>query len=106
MIGDGSSASAYGQSGLDYILVNSNSANTSGMYAVSIIDILDYTSTNKAKTFRTLTGLDLNNTLGTVAMRSQGWFATPAAISSLTFTTSVGNHDTNTSFALYGIKSS
>jgi hypothetical protein len=104
LMGDGTSAAAYGQSGLDYILLNSNSANTSGMYAVSIIDILDYTNTNKGKTFRALTGLELNNTLGVVGVRSQGYFATPAAITSLSFTTSVGNHDTNTTFALYGIK--
>jgi hypothetical protein len=101
---DGSSVSAYGQTGLDYILINSNSSNTSGMYAVSIVDILDYTSTSKNKTFRAYTGLDLNNTLGVFGLRSQGWFATPAAISSLTFTTSVGNFDSNTQFALYGIK--
>ena len=104
LMADGSSVSAYGQTGLDYILINSNSSNTSGMYAVSIVDILDYTSTSKNKTFRAYTGLDLNNTLGVFGLRSQGWFATPAAISSLTFTTSVGNFDSNTQFALYGIK--
>ena len=104
LVGDGSSASAYGQSGLDYILLNSNSANTSGMYAVGIIDVLDYTSTNKAKTFRALSGGELNNTLGTITLRSQGWFATPAAITRIDLTGSTGNFDTNTRFALYGIK--
>jgi hypothetical protein len=104
IVGDGSSASAYGQSGLDYIGLNSNSANTSGMYAVGVLDILDYTSTNKGKTFRILTGGDLNNTLGVITLRSQGWFATPAAITRIDLTTSVGNFDTNSQFALYGIR--
>jgi len=104
IVGDGASASAYGQSGLDYIGLNSNSANTSGMYAVGVLDILDYTSTNKGKTFRLLTGGDLNNTLGIITLRSQGWFATSAAITRIDLTTSVGNFDTNSTFALYGIK--
>lgn len=103
-VGDGSSASSYGQSGLDFIGQLSANGNASGLYAVGILDIIDYSSSNKTKTFRMLTGTDYNNTLGSIAMRTQGWFATPAAITSLTLTTSAGNFDTNSQFALYGIK--
>lgn len=105
LVGDGSSASAYGSGSLlDYILTLSVSGNASGIYSVGVLDVLDYTSTNKGKTFRTLNGGDLNNTLGIITLRSQGWFATPAAINRLDFTTSIGNFDSNTTFALYGIK--
>ena len=104
LVGDGTSASSYGTgSSLDYILINSNSANTSGMYAVGVVDILDYANINKTKTIRTLNGSDLNNTLGAISLKSQGWFSTNA-ITRLDFTTSIGNFDTNSSFALYGVK--
>ena len=105
LVGDGASASSYGSASLlDYILTLSNSANTAGMYTVGVLDIADYVSANKGKTFRALSGGDLNNTLGIITLRSQGWFATPAAITRLDFTTSNGNFDTNSKFALYGIR--
>jgi hypothetical protein len=104
LTGNGTSAAAYGQTGLDYIGQIGTNGNAAYLYAVGILDILDYTSTNKGKTFRMLTGSDYNNTLGGIALQSQGWFATPAAITSLTLTSSIGNFDTNSHFALYGIK--
>lgn len=105
LTGGGSSAGAYGQSGLDYIGQIGSNGNASGLYAVGILDILDYSSSNKTKTFRMMTGSDYNNTLGVIALQTQGWFATPTAITSLTLTSSLGNFDTNSQFALYGIKS-
>ena len=105
IVGDGATASAYGSaSQFDYILTLSNNANTAGIYTAGVLDILDYASTNKTKTFRALSGGDLNNTLGIITMRSQGWYATPAAITRLDFSTSIGNFDTNSKIALYGIK--
>ncbi len=102
--GGSGSAGAYGQSGLDYIGQIGSNGNAASLYAVGILDILDYTSANKGKTFRMMTGSDYNNTLGVIALQTQGWFATSAAITSLTLTSSLGNFDTNSSFALYGIK--
>ena len=74
-------------------------------FTAGVIDILDYTSTNKAKTVRSLTGNDGNTTGGGVMLASSLWFATPAAISSITiFSNGGANFGTNSSFALYGIK--
>lgn len=103
LVGDGSSASAYGQSGLDYVMTNSNAANTSGMFTTSIVDILDYANASKAKTTRVLTGGDLNNTLGVITLRSQGWFST-SPITSMLLTPSTGSFVQYSSFALYGVK--
>lgn len=72
--------------------------------ASGIIDILDYTSTNKNKTIRVLTGGEANTLGGTVGLYSGLWYKTPEAISSITLTTSAGNVNQYSSFALYGIK--
>jgi hypothetical protein len=74
-----------------------------------VMDILDYTSTTKNKTVRTLGGADLNGTVGgqggRVTMNSGLWFATPAAVTSIVLSTGSGtNFNTNTQFALYGVR--
>lgn len=71
-------------------------------FGVSIVDILDYADTNKAKTTRSLCGVD-NNGSGLVALTS-GLETSTSAISSLTFTPNSGNFAQYSSFALYGIK--
>jgi hypothetical protein len=76
----------------------------SDYFQASITDIFDYTSTSKTKTSRTLEGRE-NNTSGEVGMWSHLWFATPAAITSITFIPNTGtNIAQHSSFALYGIK--
>ena len=68
-----------------------------------IIDILDYTNTNKYKTTRSLTGAEFN-TYGAVYLWSGLWMSA-SAISSITITSGTStNFTTNTSFSLYGIK--
>lgn len=77
------------------------------MFGVGIIDIHDYLSTSKNKTIRMFTGAETNRTTaptGLVALQSGLYFATPAAITSLSFITGTGNWTTTTQFALYGIK--
>jgi hypothetical protein len=104
--GDGSTTSAIGsasQSNMAIAFVTSSS-NLATTYAVNIIDVLDYDNTNKYKTFRVLTGVDLNGSGGYVQMSSGLWQST-SAITSLTFTNST-NYTTDTQFALYGIKDS
>jgi hypothetical protein len=72
-------------------------------FSANIIDILDYTNTNKFKNFRTLSGYDANGS-GRVELRSSLWQST-SAITSLVFTTdSLGAYQQYTQFALYGIK--
>lgn len=75
------------------------------MFCVNVVDILDYKNTNKYKTMRALTGYDKNTaTSGEVGLWSGLWQNT-AAISSITiFSNNGATFDTNSSFALYGIK--
>ncbi len=103
LIGDGASASAYGQSGIDFILRLAENGLTAGMVSGSVVDVLDYANTNKYKTTRALTGADINGSGGIIGLYSQLWMNT-AAITSITLTTSSGNFGTTTQFALYGIK--
>jgi hypothetical protein len=104
LIGNGTSASAYGYTPyatpiyLDGLPSSTATANTFG---TGVIDILDYTNTNKYKTVRALGGADYNGS-GQVRLVSGVWLNT-AAVTSITFG-SVGSYLANSSFALYGIK--
>lgn len=79
-------------------------SSTSNTFGVTILDILDYTNTNKNKTLRSLGGFDANGS-GQVEFISNLPVTLPgtAAVSTLTFATS-GNMTAGSSFALYGIK--
>ena len=90
--GSAASASAYASLG-------------SSIPTVQVADILDYTSTSKNKTIRILEGYDANGS-GTLRLASGLWSATPAAITSITISTSTGTFAEYSSFALYGIKGS
>jgi hypothetical protein len=99
LLGDGSSASG---------TVNNTTAN--GAYISNngivttyptpfVLDLLDYTNTNKYKTLRNLAGRDANGS-GRVWL-SSSLFDTTDAITSITLTSSFGQYS---HFALYGIK--
>jgi hypothetical protein len=104
--GDGSAASALGQSGAGITgifgpLVPYSLSSTS-VFGAGIIDILDYASTTKLKTVRVLSGTDANGS-GSVALSSGVWLKTPIeAINQI----SIGYPawGAYTHFALYGIK--
>lgn len=69
-----------------------------------IMDLLDYRSTSKAKTMKTLIGNDANGS-GQIYLVSGLWFATPAAITSINIDGLSGATFTQySSFALYGCK--
>lgn len=74
-------------------------------FGVGITDILDYTSTSKNKTTRTISGFDPNNTnaVRRVNFGSGLWFATPEAITRLNVTANNGNFIAGTRIDLYGI---
>jgi hypothetical protein len=74
-------------------------------FAGSIIDILDYASTTKAKTLKYISGWDSNSS-GDMQLGSGLWYKTPEAINSITLNSiTPGNlFAENTQFALYGIK--
>jgi len=73
-------------------------------YGSIVMDILDYTSTNKNKTIRTLGGVDVNGSGGDIYLTSGAWLNSSTAITSLTFTPSANLFKQYSSFALYGIK--
>ena len=70
---------------------------------VGIVDILDYASITKYKTMRGLAGNDFNGS-GEVQFSSSLWMNSASGISTITITDSSMNFDTNSSFALYGVK--
>jgi len=79
---------------------------TASVYGALVIDILDYASTNKNKTVRTLSGNDSNGA-GTIALTSGLWMNSANAISSIKlydYDNSGYNFASNCSFALYGVK--
>lgn len=105
--GDGSSATASALTGNNAMrFTQAPGANaTSGVFGVAIIDILDYTNTNKNKTARFLAGFD-NNGSGQIALDSGLW-VNMAAVNEVNFFPNLSNDFvTGTSIALYGIKGS
>jgi hypothetical protein len=78
--------------------------NASGIFAPGIIDILDYTNTNKYKTIKALHGGDANGS-GSIVLTSGLWYGSTNAITSIDFTAEGGNSFVSgTQLALYGIK--
>ena len=104
--GDGSTPYAYGQTSAGttwYIGANDfPSAGYTSIVGAHIVDILDYTNTNKNKTVRALTGCDVNGA-GEVALSSTVYLKTNA-ITSIELVSASGNFSTLTQYALYGIK--
>ena len=77
---------------------------TSNTFAPMLIDIIDYSNTNKYKISRAHTGFSLSSGTPRVDMASNLWKAT-SAISSIVFAPGIGaNFATNTRLSLYGIK--
>jgi hypothetical protein len=98
--GDGSSAGA--AAGMSTSAIVAGVTSYTSAPGTNIIDILDYTNTNKYKTTRTLTGSD-NNGAGFVALYSGLWMST-SAITQIDLTPNSGTFQQYTSAALYGIK--
>lgn len=105
LFGDGATASAYAATTEVYIQDNmsmaSNSA-TASVFGAGIIDILDYADTNKFKTLRALSGTD-NNGSGHIILGS-GLYQQTTAVTSITLEANGVNWQTNSTFALYGIR--
>jgi hypothetical protein len=82
-----------------------STANTANAFGASVVDILDYTNTNKFKTMRSLSGYDNNGTDGYMFLYSSNWRSTNA-INSIKFTpvSGSGSFAQYTQFALYGVK--
>lgn len=104
LIGDGSSASAAGNTSQSQMILprfpDTATPSYTNMFGAMIVDYLDYTNTNKYTTVRALGGYDANGS-GQIGINSGVWLNT-AAVTSLTFQT-LGMAQYS-SFALYGIK--
>ena len=71
--------------------------------ATSITDILDYTDTNKATSFRTLGGIDLNGA-GRITFTGGYWNNTAVFNTIKILNGTSGDFNAGSKFALYGIK--
>jgi hypothetical protein len=102
--GDGANAYAYSTSSSTSIDVNDIFAATStaSSFSVLVMDILDYTDTNKFTTTRGLLGSDRNGA-GKLELNS-GLYQKTTAISSISFFLGANDFAQHTQFALYGIK--
>ena len=104
LIGSGSAASAVGTTGAAQASLNyMPTATETSVFAGGVVDILDYTNTNKYTVHRTLGGYDANGS-GYVTFFSGVWLNT-AAVTSITVISESGtNLATGSTIALYGIK--
>ena len=112
LLGDGSSAYSNASTSQNYIQfgdsVGTNNGPGAGNVGVSVLDILDYSDTNKFKTIRLLAGVDVNGTVagfgGVVGLTSGLWRST-SAVTSITLVVETGiNFLQYSKFALYGIR--
>ena len=98
----GGAPSSTSQTNQAFIYAGSNTG--SGTYPyVFIIDVLDYTNTNKNKTVRSLAGTERNSTDGTTSIFSGVWRNT-AAIDTIRLYAASGQFSVSSHFALYGIR--
>jgi len=105
LFGNGSTANATSSSGTSFIYPWATPGSTflSNSFGVQVTDLLDYSSTTKNKTTKTLSAYDDNASGGRIALASGAWYNT-SAVTSISITT-VGNSITQySSFALYGIR--
>jgi hypothetical protein len=108
LVGSGTAASAAASPSSGDIALSeaaiSRGNNASGIFAPGIIDILDYTDTNKYKTVRALHGGDSNGG-GSIVFTSGLWYGSTNAITGIDFTAENANlFVSGTQLALYGIK--
>ena len=102
LYGTGASALAVG-GGSNSFMYASNIASATSNFTGGVIDILDYASTSKYKTMRTLGGYDANGS-GEIGLFSGSWQSTSALTSIKLYPNSSGTYTQYTQFALYGIK--
>ena len=107
LYGNGTTASAYGTGtgALDgaYMFYTINETVSSSILGVGVCDILDFNSSTKYKTLRSLSGYDANGT-GNIFLTSSLWLNTSPITSVTIYAQGATNFPTTTQFALYGIK--
>ena len=102
--GDGATAAAYATASGNLMALGSIPAatGTASAFGAGVVDILDYTNTNKYTTSRALSGQDRNGA-GTIDLASSLWMNTNAVTTVSVFPDS-GNLTQYSIVALYGIK--
>lgn len=105
LFGNGSSTGAYGEADVGRVVTYefAGATATAELFGAVVLDILDYASTAKNKTFRMFGGLDRNGA-GLVNIHSGLWKSTDAITSvklAVIDATLIAQHST---FALYGVK--
>lgn len=106
MQGDGSTASSGGGATTSSMtfMVEPGASATASTFGATVIDLIDYANTNKYKTFRALSGVDINAAGGYVEIVSGVWVSTSAITNIQLFNNATANFSQYSSFALYGIK--
>lgn len=105
LYGDGTSAQAYASTSQTSMRAGAIAGSTAGtnVFAVTVLDLLDYANTSKYKTVRNLAGYDKNGA-GSVALNSGLWMNT-AVVTSISISPRVGTTFSQYSrFSLFGIK--
>jgi hypothetical protein len=109
LVGNGSTAASYSATGQNFIKGVAYAAGqtaSANIFGTGIVDVLDYTDTNKNTTVRALAGLELNeaNTFAQIQLWSGLWINT-AAVTSIEIKSNVSSTISQYSqFALYGIR--
>lgn len=97
---------ATSQTAIGLTAIQGNVSISTNIFGVVIIDILDYTNSNKYKTVKTLTGYDNNTTNylieSALTIQSGLWMST-SGINSISFSGTTNGFIQNTQFALYGV---
>lgn len=105
LVGNGSTAAAYAVTSQTSMRAGFVTGSTAGsdIFAVTVLDLLDYANTSKNKTVRNLGGFD-RNASGSVGLQSGSWMNT-SAITQIDLFPRVGTlFSQYSSFALYGIR--
>lgn len=87
----------------DFWDIIGSSTGLDNMFAINIIDILDYANSNKNKVTRNLCGEDTNGNGSRLGPASGLWTNTQP-ITSITLLSGAGNYVTGSRFSLYGLK--
>lgn len=103
LYGDGGVVAGYLSSPL-MIYFGTNYGSSGSTFGTSVVDILDYTDTNKYTTTRSLTGADNNSAYYRVGIYSGEYYSTSAITSIQILGRSGGTIAQYSSFALYGIR--
>jgi len=99
----GGASGSFTSATVGYVGVISDAVDNANVFGACVMDVLDYTNTNKYKTTRSISGYDTNGS-GQIYFNSSLWMNT-TAVTSLTITPGAGtNFNQYSSFALYGVK--